>query len=67
MCLSVFFLADATDPLGIPGPAGAGLRQSMISDGAKTTRVGIKNSMHHPRSAQLSLSQSVALFSRLYP
>ena len=24
MCVSVFFLADATHPLDIPGPAGAG-------------------------------------------
>ena len=27
VCLSVFFLADATHPLGIAGPAGAGPRQ----------------------------------------
>ena len=27
VCLSVFFLTDATHPLGIPGPAGAGPRQ----------------------------------------
>ena len=31
VCLSVFFLADATHPLGVPGPAGAGPRQIFMA------------------------------------
>ena len=30
VCVSVFFLADATHPLGTPGPAGAGPRQGSL-------------------------------------
>ena len=36
VCVSVFFLADATHTLGVPGPAGAGPRH--LSSMAKTER-----------------------------
>ena len=36
VCVSVFFLADATYTLGIPGPAAAGLRH--LSSLTKTER-----------------------------
>ena len=59
VCLSVFFLADATHLLGTPGPAGAGPRH-LPSNGPKAQRRGAGNLDIPKRSCQgLSPSEKV--------